>query len=100
MADTRILSAITRFMTIAQIEVAYEAIFNAYTQRHTDVTVITGKTTDGDSAQAQIVISQEDFKEYMDAFETLLVADETPAGENAPGSGPVHTDHSQRYLET
>ena len=99
MADSRILAAITRFMTIEQIEAAYATIFAAYTQRLADVTVITGKTTDGDSAQAQIVVTKEDFLEWMDCLEQLLATDELD-GEVTAATAPVHTNHSTRILET
>ena len=99
MADERILKAMTRFMTVEEMTTAYQAIFTAYSGRLEDVTVITGKSSDGESAQAQIVVTREDYLQWMECLEELIAADETESGSNPPG-GMVHVSHAQRFLET
>lgn len=95
MADMRILAAIRRFMTPAQIEALYLQIFTAYTSRIAEVTVIVGKSTEGESAQAQVVVDREDYKDWIEALEELMQENE---GTNA--NGPVHTSFLNRYTET
>jgi hypothetical protein len=100
MADGRILAAMTRFMTVAEMTTAYGVIFAAYSQRLEDVTVITGKSSEGESAQAQVVVTREDYLEWMDCLETLLAASEAEqAGKPVPG-GPVHVSHYNRWVES
>lgn len=95
MADTRMINAMKRFSSIEQVEENYQAIFNAYSQRLSDVTVITGKSTEGESAQAQVVVNREDFLEWMEACEEILKEDEGTATE-----GPVHVSHLNRFTTT
>jgi len=99
MADMRILAAIRRFLSREAVQTAYSTIFTAYASRVADVTIITGKSTEGESAQAQIVVTREDMMDWMDALETILGEHETDSGENPPG-GPVHVAHCNRYMET
>lgn len=95
MADTRMINAMKRFSSIEQVQENYQAIFNAYSQRLADVTVITGKSTEGESAQAQVVVNREDFLEWMEACEEILAADEGTSTE-----GPVHVSHLNRFTTT
>lgn len=95
MADTRMIAAMRRFSTIEQVRENYEAIYNAYAQRLADVTVITGKSTEGESAQAQVVVNREDFLEWMEACEEILAEHEGTATE-----GPVHVSHLNRFTTT
>lgn len=99
MADERILAAMTRFMTRETALVAYEAIFQAYAARLADVTVITGKSSEGESAQAQVVVNREDYLEWMDCLETILERLAAEAAGTATG-GAVHANFNQRWIET
>lgn len=99
MADERILAAMTRFMTKEAAEAAYETIFQAYAARLAEVTVITGKSSEGESAQAQVVVNSEDYKEWMDCLETLLQRKAAELAGTSVG-GPVHANFNQRYIET
>ena len=95
MADQRLIAGMKRFLTTEQIRSNYEAIFNAYFQRLSEVTVITGKSTEGESAQAQVVVNREDYLEYMEALEQILTEIEGTAT-----AGPVHVSHMNRYTTT
>lgn len=99
MADERILAAMTRFMTRETALAAYDAIFQAYAARLSEVTVITGKSSEGESAQAQVVVNAEDYKEWMDCLETLLQRLDAEAAGTSTG-GPVHANFNQRWIET
>jgi len=95
MADQIILAAMKRFMTAEQAEAAYQTIFTAYSQRLADVTVMTGKSTEGESAQAQVVVNKEDYKEWMECLEEILQEED-----GTVTSGPVHTSFLNRFTET
>ena len=95
MADSRIIAAMRRFLDEEAAEAAYQTIFNAYTQRLADVTVITGKSTEGESAQAQVVVNREDYLEWMEALEEILAE-----AEGSATAGPVHVSQLNRFTET
>jgi hypothetical protein len=99
MADERILAAMTRFMTRETALAAYDSIFQAYAARLADVTVITGKSSEGESAQGQVVVNREDYLEWMDCLETLLQKMDAEAAGTVTG-GPVHANFNQRWIET
>lgn len=95
MADMRIMAAIRRFLNPSEVEALYLQIFQAYTSRISEVTVIVGKSTEGESAQAQVVVDREDYKDWMDGLEEIM---QENAGTSA--SGNVHTSFLNRYTET
>jgi hypothetical protein len=72
MIDGTLLTAIERFWTTEKVQTTYETILNAYLARLNSVTVIIGKSTEGDSASGQVVISREDYREWMDTLEARL----------------------------
>jgi hypothetical protein len=74
MIDGVLYDAIRELWTPVQIRAAYEAIFAAYHQRLTDVTVIVGKSTEGDSASGQVVIQRDDFREWLATLKAALDA--------------------------
>jgi len=77
MIDGTLLTAIERFWTTEKVQTTYETILNAYLARLNSVTVIIGKSTEGDSASGQVVISREDYREWMDTLEARLAAIES-----------------------
>lgn len=101
MADERLLAPIRRFWTREQVDTAYEAIFTAYHGRLESVTVIVGKSTEGDSASGQIVVSAKDYLEWMDALEARLQELENADDDvTAELQGTLHTNFGSRYLST
>lgn len=72
MIDGVLYDAIREFWSEAQIRAAYETIFQAYHARLTDVTVIVGKSTEGDSASGQVVIARDDYREWMATLNSAL----------------------------
>lgn len=95
MADIRHLAAMRRFMTPEEIKAAYQAIFQAWMQRLDEVTIITGKSTEGESAQAQVVVDAEHYAEAMDALEVIL-----NEIEGKTNGGNVHISNIYRYTQT
>ena len=90
MVDERLLAAIRRFWTQLQVEEAYQKIFAAYSARLDSVTVIVGKSSEAESAQAQVVINGSDYLEWMAALEMRL----QEMADAASGTGPlVATEH-------
>lgn len=101
MADDRLLDPIRRFWSAETVETAYEAIFTAYHSRLEKVTVIIGKGTEGDTANAQVVINSEDYLRWMDALETRMKQIENEAdGVTATIEGTDHTNFGNRILTT
>lgn len=101
MADERILAPIRRFWNEAQLDTAYEAIFAAYHGRIAEVTVIVGKSTEGDSATGQIVIQSGDYEKWLDSCEARkLEYEAAAAGAVAVSTHTSHADFGQRYLST
>lgn len=101
MPDDVLLKAVRRFWTTEQVTSAYETILTAYQSRLDKVTVITGKATEGDSANAQVVIGREDYRQWMEVLEARLeeiAADE--AGTGTTHTGTEHVIHSNRYFST
>ena len=101
MPDERLLAPIRRFWTTLEVEVAYEEIFKAFYSRLEKVTVIISKSTEGDSASGEVVISEGDYLRWMDALEARLgeVAN-AEAGTIAAPQGSDHVNFSKRYLST
>lgn len=74
MIDGVLYDAIREFWDESQIRAAYQSIFEAYHARLTDVTVIVGKSTEGDSASGQVVIQRQDYREWMATLASALQA--------------------------
>lgn len=100
-ADETLLAPIRRFWTAEQVEVNYQAIFAAYHSRLQKVTVIVGKGTDGETANAQVVIQRSDYQMWLEALEARMVEIEQAASGSAPLlEGVEHVDFSRRYVRT
>jgi hypothetical protein len=102
MADERILSAVRRFWTTrAAVEEKYLELLNADWSKVKKLTIIVGKSTEGESASAQVVVTAEERLAWMEAFETrLLEMDREEAGHGSLVPGSTSVDFSQRILET
>lgn len=100
MVDERLLAPIRRFWTKEQVEAAYQKIFDAYAARLDEVTVIVGKGSESENAQAQVVISATDYLQWMDALETRLKELEDAAADLGPISTPEHVNFRQRYTRS
>jgi hypothetical protein len=101
MVDERLLAPIRRFWTEEEITAAYQKIFAAYGARLDSVTVIVGKSSESESAQAQVVIAGTDYLQWMDALESRLIElENTAAGITGELSATTHTDFSRRPLST
>jgi hypothetical protein len=98
MPDERILAPIRRFWSDAQVEAHYQTIFAAYHSRLAEVTVIIGKGTEGDSAQAQVIISAADYEKWMEALEARMQEIENAdAGITAELTHTGHVNFGNRY---
>lgn len=101
MTDDTLLAAIKRFWTDEEVEAAYETILAAYMNRVEKVVVITGKTTDSDSANAQVVVTADDYKEWLATLEARMKEIEAAeAGDGTTFPGTEHVTFSSRYLTT
>jgi electron transfer flavoprotein alpha/beta subunit len=101
MIDDVLLKAIRRFWSDEQVSSAYETILAAYMNRVEKVVVITGKTTESDSASAQVVVNAADYREWMATLEARMAELEAEeAGEGTTFGGTEHVTHSNRYLGT
>ena len=101
MADERILAPIRRFWSKAEVETAYKKVFAASNSRLDEVTVIIGKSTGEDSANAQVVVGREDYLAFMDACEVRLKEYESEeGGENPAMQDTRHVQFCGRYLRT
>ena len=90
-----------RFWSTGDVTAAYQAIFAAYHSRQTEVTVIIGKGTEGDSASAQVVVQGEDYLRWMDALETRLTEiEDAAAGITGRLENTDHTNFGNRYAST
>jgi BMFP domain-containing protein YqiC len=101
MLDDVLLSAIKRFWNAEKVENTYAAILDAYLNRLEKVTVIVGKATEGDSANAQVVVSSQDYREWMETLEARLAELENAAsGAGTTHTGTEHVIHSNRFVST
>ena len=99
MPDERILAPIRRFWSDAQVEANYQAVFAAYHSRLAEVTVIIGKATEGDSANAQVVIAAADYEKWLEALEARMVEIENAAsGITAELTQTGHVNFGNRYV--
>ena len=101
MADERILSAIRRFWTTRETVLEkYLELFNADWSKVKKMTLIVGKATEGESANAQVVVTAEERLAWIDALETRLQEmDAEAAGHRGLVPGSTSVDFSQRILE-
>jgi hypothetical protein len=101
MIDDILLKAIRRYWDEETVDSTYDRILTAYLNRAEKITVIIGKATDGDSANAQVVVAKEDYREWMAVLEARLAE----LAAEAAGTGTTHPDvehvvHSNRYVST
>lgn len=100
MADDRLLAAVRRYWTTAQIDAAYQAIFSAfYTRQQNEVTII-GVNFEGENSQGSVTIHRDDFLLWMDALETILREKENAAAGTlaAPENAPI-ANYANRYID-
>jgi len=96
-ADPRIVAALTRFYTTAEVGVAYEAALAAYVARETEVT-IESVTGEGGSSSGRLI---GDPGMIMEACEEVLAAAEAVSADTgALVPGTTHVDFSKRYIGT
>lgn len=101
MIDDILLTAIRRFWTTAEVSSRYETILAAYLNRVEKITIIVGKTTGDDSANAQVVIAREDYREWLATLEARLAETEAAAGGAAlVHPNTEHVTHSNRFVAT
>lgn len=100
MADERLLAPIRRFWTHEQAEAAYLKIFEAYSSRLDSVTVIVGKSSESESAQAQVVVNAADYLVWMEALETRLQELEAEAAGVSVTHPTEHVNFGVRYTRT
>jgi hypothetical protein len=100
MVDERLLAPIRRFWTQEQVDEAYQRIFAAYSARLDEVTVIVGKGSESENAQAQVVISAADYLQWMDALETRLQEFEAENDGLGPLATPEHVNFRNRYTRS
>lgn len=101
MTDEILLAAIKRFWTAEQVASAYETILGAYLNRVEKVVVITGKTTDSDSANAQVVVNAADYKEWLATLEARMKEMEAEeAGSGTTFTGTEHATFNNRFVST
>lgn len=101
MADEAILAPIRRFWSKERVTAAYSELWEACQSQALDQTIIIGKSSGEDSANAQLVVTPQMRDRYLEAFETRLKeyeaaeADESPVLEHTR-----HTDFSHRHVRT
>lgn len=100
MTDARLLAPIRRFWSEEEVTAAYQKIFTAYSARLDSVTVIVGKSSESESAQAQVVINAEDYLGWMDALEIRLAEYEATAAGEGPLADTEHVNFGNRYTRT
>lgn len=101
MIDDVLLTAIRRFWTTEEVASRYETILAAYLNRVEKVTIIVGKTTGDDSANAQVVIAREDYREWLATLEARTAEIEAAAaGTGTTHPGVEHVTFSNRFVST
>lgn len=101
MIDDILLTAIRRFWPSEKVVTTYETILSAYLNRVEKVVIIIGKTTGDDSANAQVVIAREDYREWLATLEARTAELEAAAtGTGTTHPGVEHVIHSNRYVST
>lgn len=88
-----------RFWTPTEVSTAYQAIFQAYHGRLAEVTVIIGKSTEGDSATAQVLIAASDYEKWLESCEARMIElENTAAGVTSELLGTGHANFGNRYV--
>ncbi len=101
MADEAILAPIRRFWNRARVEAAYSELWEACNSQALDQTIIIGKSSGEDSANAQLVVTPQMRDRYLEAFETRLKEYEAEDAEESPTQEHNrHTDFSFRHVRT
>jgi hypothetical protein len=100
MADDRLLAAVRRYWTRAQIDAAYQAIFAACYQRQLNEVTITGVNFEGENSQGTVTVQREDYLMWMEALEQILQekANEDAGTVAAPQGAPI-TNFSTTFLD-
>lgn len=100
MVDERLLAPIRRFWSKDEVTTAYQKIFAAYAARLDSVTVIVGKNSESEGAQAQVVIVSDDYLKWMAALEFRLAELEAADAGVGPILDTEHVNFSQRFTTT
>lgn len=98
MVDERRLAAIRRYWTREQVDDAYQKILSIDWTTTEKKVIIVGKSNEGESSNAQVVVTREDFAQWMDIFEARLVElDAAAAGTPAVQGNVEHVRFNHRY---
>jgi GTP-binding protein EngB required for normal cell division len=98
MVDERRLAAIRRYWTREQVDDAYQKILAIDWTTTEKKVIIVGKSNEGESSNAQVVVTREDFAQWMDIFEARLVElDAEAAGTPATHQNVEHVRFNHRY---
>jgi hypothetical protein len=101
MVDERRLAAIRRYWTREQVDDAYRKILDVDWTTTERKVIIVGKSNEGESSQAQVVVTREDFAAWMDIFEARLKElDAEAAGTPAAHGNVEHVKFNGRYGES
>lgn len=99
MVNQTLLTALRRLRTREWCAATYETVLTAFSNRLEKVTIITSKSSEGDSAGGQIVITGADYEMWMATLEARLAEYEAvDAGEQPVHGGSEAPDFSRRYL--
>jgi hypothetical protein len=101
MADETILAPIRRFWSKERVESAYRELWEACQSQALDQTIIIGKSSGEDSANAQLVVTPQMRDRYLEAFEVRLKEYEAEeAEEGTTLEHNRHTDFGCRHVRT
>ncbi len=101
MVDDRRLAAIRRYWTREQVDAAYQKILEVDWTTTERKVIIVGKSNEGESSTAQVVVTREDFAQWMDVFEARLnELDAEAAGTPAAHGNVEHVKFNYRYAES
>ena len=101
MVDERRLAAIRRFWTAEQVEAAYREILAIDWKQTERKVIIVGKSNEGESSNAQVVVTREDFGQWMDIFEARMKELEAEAaGTPAAHENVEHVTFNRRYARS
>lgn len=101
MADPVLVSALVELKTKDEIQSIRSTVLEAYLGRIENVTVIIGKSSESDSATGQVVVSRDDYREWLAATEEAISRkDAAEAGEGVLLEGASHVNFSKRFVTT
>lgn len=102
MADERLLAGVRRFWTQEQVETAYQAVLQAYSNNLTKEVVIIGTLFDGQSSSGQFILDRAAMAGWLDVLEERLQEIEAADDVNGPvvNGGSPSADFSRRYVGT